>query len=48
MSSHLLLHSPALMYPWEKRTLFIGRLPRKFRLAQEAFYILSVAWKIEL
>ena len=27
MSIQPLLHKPAFMYPWEKRTLFLGRLP---------------------
>jgi AraC-like DNA-binding protein len=40
MSSHLQLHNPALMYPWEKRTLFIGRLPEPLYAAYGAATLL--------
>lgn len=44
-----LLHKPAFMYPWEKRTLFIGRLPEPVTAAYgAATLVISLGNAIDL
>ncbi|HVK98625.1 MAG TPA: AraC family transcriptional regulator [Dongiaceae bacterium] len=43
------LHKPAFMYPWEKRTLFIGRLPKPVTAAYgAATLVISLGDAIDL